>query len=402
MVTFEPLLVQVFTLTLIALAIGIILRYFKQPSVVAYILTGVVIGPFGFNLISDTEVITSLGNFGVVLLLFFVGMEISLKDLIVRWKIAIIGTGLQILLSLFLIAVLGYFLEWAFGWIILVGFVISLSSTAVVLNILEAKKEVKSKIGQDVISILLIQDLAFIPMIIILTNLGGGPVNIQTTFLQIFGCALAMIFIWWLIQKGSVHLPFRKKLRQDKELQLLASFVICLGIALLSGLFQLSTALGAFIAGLYLSSAKETEWVHNSLSSFKVLFLALFFMNIGMMIDFSFLAAHFVIIMEVLFLTYFTNTLINAIIFRVSGESWANSFYGGSILSQIGEFSFILVAIAISVGLINDFAYQLTVIVIALSLLISPFWISFFSRFVKETSAFVRRGNRFVKKVTHL
>lgn len=398
MVSIDPTLINLVIVSFVALTIGIVLRFYKQPSVIAYILTGIILGPFGLGLIKDAQLISSLGNFGVVLLLFFVGMEISISKLVSKWRIAIIGTSLQIIISVAVVYILGHFLHWSLGRIILMGFVISLSSTAVVIKILESKNELKTKTGQDVLSILIVQDIAVIPIIILISLMSGQSVNKHEIFLQAVGGVLAILFIIWLIYKRKVSLPFGSRIKEDPELQVLAAFVICFGIALLSGLFQLSTALGAFIAGVFLSTAKETEWVHHSLHSFKVIFLAIFFVSIGLLINLKFLWSNMLQIISVLFLVYFTNTIINMLIFKFNGRTWGQSFYGGSLLSQIGEFSFILAAIGLQTRLITDFAYQMTIEVIALSLIISPFWIALFYNFVKKSrKAISKHKKRFGK-----
>jgi len=399
MVSIDPTLTGFVIISLVALLVGMVLRYFKQPSVIAYIITGVILGPFGFNLIKNADLINQLGNFGVVLLLFFVGMEISISKLVSKWRIAIIGTLMQIIISVLVVYILGYFFYWSLSRIVLIGFVISLSSTAVVLNMLENNKELKTKTGQDVLSILLIQDIAVIPMIIIISLLGGQSVNRHDVILQIIGGIIALIFILWLLHKKEIRLPFGSKIKHDPELQVLAAFIICFGIALVSGLFQLSTALGAFIAGLFISSTKETEWVHHSLHSFKVIFLAIFFLSIGMLINLEFLWTNIFQILMVLFLVYLTNTVINAFIFKINGRTWKQSFYGGSLLSQIGEFSFILAAIGIQIKLISDFAYQITIQVIALSLIISPFWIALFCHFVKKTRKIIKKHKKILRRI---
>jgi len=135
-----------------------------------------------------------------------------------------------------------------------------------------------------------------------------------------------------------------------------------------------------------LSSVKEMQWIKSNLQPFKVLFIAFFFISIGMMIDLVFLQAHFFELFILLFFVLLLNSLLNAVIFRWSGDSWRNSLYGGSLLAQIGEFSFVLVAIGLQSNMITSFAYQLTLQLIALSLIISPFWISFFRSFVDKST----------------
>lgn len=392
MASLDPYLINIVILGFVALLIGTFLRIFKQPSVIAYIITGIVIGPSGLSLMKDESLVTSLGNLGVVLLLFFAGMEMDIARLVSNWKAAILGTGIQILISILVVLGMGHFLDWTLGRIVLMGFVISLSSTAVVLKILEMREETGTKIGQEAISILLVQDIAIVPMIIIISLLGGEGVDYGELSLQIIGSIVAVLFVIWLVKSKKIGLPFGSKYKDDSELQVLAALVICFGIALISGLFHLSTAFGAFLAGLYLSSAKETHWVHHSLSSFKVIFIALFFMSIGMLIDLRFLFDNLGQVLLLLFFVFFTNTIINAVIFRWNGSTWRQSFYGGSILSQIGEFSFILAAIGLGAGLIEDFSYQLTIIVIALSLAISPLWIRFFCTFIRESERIIVRS----------
>ncbi|MGC9310341.1 MAG: cation:proton antiporter [Candidatus Aenigmatarchaeota archaeon] len=253
--------------------------------------------------------------------------------------------------------------------------------------------------GQEVLSILIVQDLAIIPMMIILSLLTGGAVSRGEIGLQIAGSFLALAFVLKVLKRETFRLPFGNRIRKDPELQVLATLAISFGIALLSGLFYLSTALGAFITGLFLASTKDTQWVQQNLQPFKVLFLALFFISIGMMIDLGFLFSEFGQVMALLVLVLFTNSFINALIFRWNGDSWKNSLYGGSLLAQIGEFSFILVAIGLQTGLIEEFGYQITIIVIALSLMLSPLWISFFSRFVDHSELVLATGKRIVCEI---
>ena len=196
------------------------------------------------------------------------------------------------------------------------------------------------------------------------------------------------------MNQKEVILPYSNRLKEDPELQVLAALVFSLGIASLSGFFHLSTALGAFIAGIFISSTRETRWVQQSLEPFKVLFVALFFVSIGILINFNFLKEELFLIFALLFLVFFANSFINSLIFKWHGETWKTSFYEGSLLANIGEFSFVLAAIGLQNALITDFTYQILIQVIALSLIISPFWIRVFSYFVDESEIIMREGKR--------
>lgn len=373
-------------LCFLALGIGLVLKIFKQPSVVAYILTGLAVSMLGAGATENSVIITELGNLGVVLLLFFVGTEISLPELIKKWRVAILGTLLQIALSVGLVYIIGYIFNWPAARSILLGFVVSLSSTAVVLNILERMNTLHSKLGSDVVSILLVQDIAVVPMLIFISTMNTAAVNTNELVLQLTGFGFILVFLIWLIKKKEITLPFEKKIKGDHELQILAAFVLCFGFALLTTFFSLSPALGAFLAGMLVSSAKETAWMHDSLHSFKVLFVALFFVSIGMLIDLNFVIRNFTSVIALVLLIFIAKTIVNALVFRWLGEPWRYSFYASSLTSQIGEFSFILAAVGLEVAVIADFEYKLAVSVIAISLLISPIWINLFSRHISNIS----------------
>jgi monovalent cation:H+ antiporter-2, CPA2 family len=381
MITIDPILIEFVAIAFVALSAGLIARYFKQPSIVAFILAGIVAGPYLLGIVHDIELITHLGDIGVVLLLFFIGMEISISELIKNWKITVLGTLLQIVISVASIWVLSIFLDWPMGRTILAGFVISLSSTAVILKILESKGLTHSKIGRDVLGILLFQDLMVVPMLIIISAMSG---NVETSqiALQIIGLVLLSGFMAWLSKQQNVRLPMSKHVENDAELQLLYIFVICFGFALATGLFQLSLALGAFFAGMLLGSTELKMWAHEGLHSFKVFFVALFFVSVGMLINPNFVLENIFVIGLLVLLVFVTNTFINAFIFWWFGRGWGYSIIAGAFLSQIGEFSFFLVSVGLLGGVITQFGYQLLVATIVITLLISPIWIAVVSRFV--------------------
>ncbi len=398
MMNIEYFILLLVALSFVALIFGLILRYFRQPSVVAYILTGMVAGPSVLGIVGDSDIISQVGSLGVIMLLFFVGMQINLKRLVSNWKIALAGTSFQVFVSILFVAAAAFFLEWPFPMVILFGFVISLSSTAVVLKILESKNKTNSKLGRDAISIILVQDLAVIPMIIIITYLSGTAVSGSEVLFQIVGFMFMIGFVLWMMGKRSINIPFRDKIVQDPEFQLLGAFAICFGFALVSGFFHLSAALGSFIAGLFVRSAKQTGWVTESLRPFKTIFLALFFVYIGLLIRVDFVMENLPVILILVFSVFITNTFINAAIFKFLGETWKYGMYAGSLLAQIGEFSFILVVVGVDSTLIDHATYEIAVTVIAFSLILSPVWMAMFSTFSKKVSKSISRLSSRAKK----
>lgn len=371
----DPVLPTLVAIIAVVLLIGLSLQLLRQPQVIGYLLAGVAIGPFGFALLTDAAFASRLGSFGVVLLLFFVGMEVAPRQLLSGWRIAVVGTLVQVALSVALVIPIGLWFDWPMERIILLGFVTSLSSTAVIIKLLRDSGELNQKEGQDILGILLVQDLIVIPMLIIIGLLGGETPGWSELGLQIGGSIAIISVLLWALSRDSFHFPFGHLLRSDPELQVFASLLICLGLSLLTGMAQLSTALGAFAAGILVTAARETQWVHHSLEPFRVIFVALFFVSVGMLVDVSFITSHAVQVLLLVLSALVGNTLLNGIILRFLGYHWRESFYAGALLSQIGEFSFVLAAVGLTAGIITDIAYQYTIAVIALSLLVSPFWI---------------------------
>lgn len=372
----DPIIQDFTGIILLILFVGFVLSRLKIPYVIAYLVVGVMIGPSGFGFVEDTTVLHRIESIGVLLLLFFVGMEICLPCLFSVWKISILGTFLQFSLTIGCVAVLGYFMDWHLVEIVFIGSVISISSTAVILKILDEWNEAKSPVGQDVVSILIVQDIAVIPIIILIELVGGKELSLYELALQGSGALIIGGSLVFLLKKKEFHLPFAGYFKGNHEMQVFGAMILCFGFAFLTEMLHLSGALGAFLAGIIVGTAKETEWIHDNLDSFRVLFVALFFTSIGMLVDLSFIYRHW---QEVAFLTMtaiLTNTFINAGIMKLLGIEWKRSLYAASLLSQIGEFSFVIVSVGLHAHIVGQEFYQMAIAVISSTLLISPFWIS--------------------------
>ncbi len=376
----SPLIPPLVGIVFIILAIGLLLRTFRQPQLVGYILAGALLGPSGLALVPDIATVEELGALGVTLLLFFIGMEISPRELAKGWRIAIFGTLFQIAMSVGTTLAMGYWLGWPLARSVLLGFVISLSSTAVVLKLLQDRGELDSKAGRNVLLILLAQDLAVVPMLIVISFLGDGAPSQADILRQMFGGVLLLGFSAWLISREQIRLPLVRHIRGDHELQIFAALLICFGMALISGILNLSAALGAFIGGMVIASAREIEWVRRALEPLHVVFVAIFFVSVGMLIEPLFLREHAGQIALLVGGVLLTNTFLNALILYLLGNDWRGALYAGALLSQIGEFSFVLAAVGLNSQIVSQGAYQLTVAVIAISLVASPAWIALVRR----------------------
>lgn len=389
--------VPVFVITMLCiLFMALLMKKFRQPYVVAYLIVGIILGPYGLSVISDQNTLSSFGEIGVVLLLFFIGMEINPKKLIRNITIPAIGTMLQVLISIIAIFIISLFTRWSTPQVILLGFTISLSSTAVILKLLQDWNEMESETGQNVIGILLVQDLAIVPMMIILTLLSGQKVSHYEMYLQIIGGIAVIAFCIFISVKDNIKIPFIGWFNKDHEMETFAALAICFGISTITALFGLSSALGAFLGGMLISSAKETKWVHSSLSSIRVVFIAFFFISIGMMIDLKFIWSHLISIMLLLLIIYIMNMIINVIALMLLKQSWESAVYGSSLLSQVGEFGFVIVGIGFNSGIIDSAGYRYCVSVIALSLLFSPMWVSLTKHFSLRSLRLKNLAEKFI------
>lgn len=372
----DPALPIVVGTILAILVLGFALRALGQPQIVGYLIAGLAIGPHGLALLEDPDLIGRIGGMGLIVLLFFIGMEVSPGALLSRWRLAIFGVTAQVAATVGLIWLVGLFFDWSFPQVVLFGFVIALSSTAVVLKLLNDWKELDTQTGQNVLVTLIAQDMALIPMIIVIGVMSGEPISAGELVAQLIGAAVLIGIAAWVFTREHVKLPFADKLTADHELQVFVALILCFGLALISGELGLSTALGAFVAGLVVSSALETDWVHQSLEPFRVVFVAVFFVSVGMLIDLEYMRENLALVGLLVFFIVLVNTALNAVILRVLGSSWRRAAYAGALLSQIGEFSFILAAMAHTNRMLPDDEYRLIVAVIAISLVLSPAWIS--------------------------
>jgi len=370
---FDPLMMNISIVLTIALATAYLAVRLGLPIVIAYIISGILLGPSVMGVISDQHTITRIGEIGVVMLLFFVGMEVSIPSLMQRWRIAVIGTAIQILVSV--LACIG--LTWAFGMPVelgvLFGFVISLSSTAVVLKILQDTGEMEEPFGQNAVGVLLMQDMAIVPMMIVLALMGDGEVHPSDIIKQVVGGIAVLALVVFLVRTGVLHIP--EFLRGSLEKRVLLGLLLCLGAATLTSWLGLSAGLGAFLAGMVLAASDQSDWIQEHLESVYVIFVMVFFLSVGMMVNLDYLQAHLLLVAGATLLVFLFNSGVNILVMRALGESWAMALITGGLLSQIGEFSFLLAAVGAFSGILPDDMHQLTVIVIAMTLLLSPLWL---------------------------
>jgi CPA2 family monovalent cation:H+ antiporter-2 len=367
------------------------LKKINQPNLIAYILIGILVGPSSLDLIENPESIVFIGELGIILLFFFIGMEIDLSSFIRDWKLALFGTLSQILLSVLSVFLVGYFLDWSMSRILVLGCVIALSSSAVVFKLLEERGLFSSKLGKNVSSILLAQDIAIAPILIFISMMGttvsAGSVSfVDSIYMKILGGIIFVGLITYVaIKKEIKQLPFKNTIKDDHELQVFMALFFCFSGALLANFFGISEALGAFVGGIVMHAGKATAWIHQAIHSFRILFVAIFFISIGAQLNLSFLVAHWHSLALMLIAVYITNHMINALILRAYSNDWKSAIVGGALLGQIGELSFLICMTAINVGILTQFSYDFTISLISLTIFISPIWILITERLVAKT-----------------
>ncbi len=366
-----------------ALLLATVMREFQLPAAIAYIVTGVLVGPTGLGLVHDRGLLTHLGELGVIMLLFFIGMEVSLPRLIAGWRIAVIGTAAQIGVSVLVCTLTAVLFGWPWRTGVLFGFIVSMSSTAVVLTMLKDAGELEQVFGQNALGVLLMQDLAIVPMMIVIGLLGGGASgHMQAIGIQLFGGVLLVAAAVWMMRTPGWRIP--EWLQQGTDRRVMLGLLLCFAAASLTAWIGLSAPFGAFLAGMLLRATEQSDWVEEHLRSLYIVFVAIFFLSVGMLVDIHFVATHWPMMLGLTLAVLLLNSGINSLVLRSLGESWPVALLTGGLLGQIGEFSFLLAALGLSLGLFDETAYRITMAVIALSLMFSPMWMMAIRRLTRR------------------
>src|SRR3989338_1001510 len=328
-----------------ALAGGLGFARFKQPPILGYILAGILLGPSGVALIKNREEVSLLAEFGVLMLLFVIGMELSIRSFKRVWLVSTLTVVLQITLSLCVTFLLSGLFGWSTGLTVLLGFVIALSSTAVVVKMLETVGEFRTETGQATIGILIAQDLAIVPMILILRNFDSSWLD-PSLLLKLFGSmGFIVALILYLSRKERVKLPFIHIIAGEKDLTPLACLGICFGAAAISGLIGLSAAYGAFLAGFFLGNTQERVLMLETTKPIQSILMMAFFLSIGLLLDVNFLIDNVLVVLILLVFITVGKTALNIGILHLLRRPWSQAFLSGVVLAQLGEFAFVLATV---------------------------------------------------------
>jgi len=367
-------IVIIFTLSI---AILFICHRLRVPTIVGFLLTGILAGPYGLGLVKEVHKVEILAELGVVLLLFTIGIEFSLGRLLQIKKSVLMGGSIQALLTFLVIFVIARQLGQPIGESIFIGFLISLSSTAIVLKLIQERAEVNSPHGRTTLGILIFQDIIIVPMILVTPLLAGVTGDSGESVLILIAKGIGIIGLVFVSAKWIVpQVLYQIARTRSRELFLLSVIVICLAVAWITSSAGLSLALGAFLAGLIIS---ESEYSHHALGNilpFRDVFTSFFFISIGMLLNVGFLFRQpgtiVLMALGVLVLKSFIASFATVLL----GFPLRTSILVGLALGQVGEFSFILSKTGVEHGLLAGNIYQMFLAVSVLSMAATPFIIT--------------------------
>lgn len=373
-----PILKDIVIIFGLSILIILVFQKIKVPPLLGFLLAGIIAGPYAFNLISSQHEVELLSEIGIIFLLFIIGIELSLKGLAAIKKTILIGGGIQvggtILLTAFLANIIGLPLNTA----VFIGFLFSLSSTAIVLKILQEKGEISSPHGRIIVGILIFQDIIVVPMMLLTPLLTGQDENIWNTLgilaLKIVGVLILIYLLAIYIVPKIFAMVVKTK---NQELFILTTIVFCFSIAWLTSAIGLSLALGAFFAGLIISESDYSHQATANVLPFREIFISFFFISVGSLLDLNFFIANFfyvfllttgVILLKMIIIA------ITAITLRYPARTMFLTVFA---IFQVGEFSLLLSTVGLENGLLPTNVYQYFLAISIITMALTPILMNF-------------------------
>ncbi len=369
-----PLLRDMVILMGVSVLMSIVLTRVGIPTVVGFFLTGVIIGPYGLGFVTETDTVKTLAEVGIVLLLFTIGLEFSVKRVLSMGREAIIGGVLQLAVTIFFVWVAATLWGMPSHVALALGFIISLSSSAIVLKLLVDRMEIHSSHGTVAVGILLFQDISMVLMVMVLQNLGegGGSIEMFTLAWEMAAALGIMVAIVVTVAYLAPRLFHEVVKLRNREVFILTVVLVCLGTAWLASLAGLSLAIGAFIAGLVISESEYSNQIVAEILPFRDTFGSLFFVSIGMLVELDYFMKHAGMILPITAGVMLLKALIIAAIGQLLRYPLRLSIITGLHLSQIGEFSFILIKMAEEFNFFGHDLYQTILTVSVMTMALTP------------------------------
>lgn len=386
-------LLDVLLLLLTAMVLGGVFERLRQNALLGYLAAGTALGPHAFNLIPNYEVITSIAELGVALLLFSIGLEFSWRKLRSLGAIAFGGGTLQILSTIVLSAwaatTFGMDLRQAFA----VGATIALSSTAVVMRLLADRAEIDSVHGRNALGILLLQDVAVVPLVLAVTVLAGEGTVAEMGWGMARAVGAATLLATTLLVVLKYLLPRLLHTREatvNRDLPILLAMVTAVGCAWGSHALGLSPVLGAFVGGMILAETPFATQIRSDVAPLKTIFVTLFFSSIGMLANPAWATANWATVAALAAAVVFGKLTVVSVVARVFRSPAQHSVATGLCLAQIGEFSFVLAEVSRSGQLISSDLFELMIAVTVVTLFLTPYFVAMAPRsarlFVRDSA----------------
>src|SRR5215204_1854213 len=389
-----PLFADLLVILAVSVPVAFLCFRLKLPLLVGLMLTGIVIGPYGLGLIKELEAIEILAEIGVMLLLFTIGLEFSLRRLREMKHLVLIGGGLQVGLTVAAAAVVAVFFGRELNQAVFFGFLVALSSTAIVLKSYAERNEVDAPHGRAAVGILLFQDISIVLMLLLIPILGGDDLVSTTKILldlgrSLLALVLLILFAWLIVPR------FLKLVTQIRspEAFLLTILLFGIGMSWVTSHFGMSLALGGFIAGMVLADSDYSHQVTSEVLPFRDVFNSLFFVSIGMLLSLTALVANIGPVLLLVVGLIFGKALIIWAIVRILGYPQRVATMAGLGLAQIGEFSFVLARAGQGANLLSDIDYQKFLAASIISMIATPFLISLAPRIGYFIQSILRDGS---------
>ena len=393
-----PLILVLLISSVLAVAL---FRRLRLPAMLAYFLVGMLLGPHTFGLLPDTEASREFAEFGIVFLMFSIGLEFSLPQLYaMRKKVLGLG-GAQVFLTLAVVMMVAKVagLDWPAAFVI--GAALAMSSTAIVSKILAERVDLNSRHGRLSIGVLLFQDIAVVPVLVLIPALGVVGANLTDVLGMALLKAAGMLLFLFTIGKWLINPWFNLVAGQrSRELFVMNVLMVTLLLAFATKSAGLSYALGAFIAGMLISETKFRYQVESDIAPFRDILLGLFFISVGMLLNLQQIAANLGLVLLILLAFVLLKAAIVSLVIRLMQYEAGVAIRTGLILAQAGEFSFVILALGVEQHLISGPALQLVLAAALLSMVLAPFMIQFNGRITRKlVSSYSRNSGQIVQDI---
>lgn len=360
----------------VVLAIAAFVLYFclrlKLPTIVAFLVAGMLAGPHGLALVGSPEAVQMLAEVGVLLLLFTIGIEFSLEKMITSRRFIFLGGTLQMALTILVFFLLSVFTGTKWNQALFIGFLFSLSSTAIVLQLFQETNQIESFHGRVSLSILIFQDIAIVPLMLVLPWISGRPFRVIDVLNLLAGIFVVVVVIV-ASRRFVPRLIHNVVHTRNRELFLLFIIVMCFVTAIITHSIGLSLALGAFLAGLIISESEFSLEAMSNILPLKKIFTSIFFISVGMLLDLSFFIHHPIQILGITAAVIVFKVLVVLLVCAFLKLPGRSVIITALALCQVGEFAFVLAQQGMSYNLLNNEMKQIFLAVSVISMGLSPF-----------------------------